>query len=373
MSRGRKPSVRYWASRGAYCATLKGVQYTLAVGPDDYPGPTWQEAHAAFGKLFALELNKGTDGYLVSSLLNEYGMHLGRSRSATANTFDFLAVPFVARFGNLSVSSLLPGDVQSWLDDQPTWNDSTKRYAGTVLGSALKWSLRMGFIRTNPLAGRISLPEAVVRGREARMSPALCDLLLAETRDIHFRAFLTGLRLTGCRPVELRHATAAHYTGGRITFRWNATTGYRWKNAKKTKKDRTIYLDDELRALVERLAKENPIGPLFLSKTGKAWTASLLQDKWGSLMARPLVVEHCEREGVAIGTRSAKGKPVKAAALKMYNWRHGFISDYLDATGDIWGCAKLTGTSVAMIESRYSHADVDRIHARLLDFSRRSK
>lgn len=37
----RKPSVRYWDSRDAYCCEIAGTQHILAKGPDDAPtGPT---------------------------------------------------------------------------------------------------------------------------------------------------------------------------------------------------------------------------------------------------------------------------------------------------------------------------------------------
>ena len=63
---------------------------------------------------------------------------------------------------------------------------------------------------------------------------------------------------------------------------------------------------------------------------------------------------------------------ISTADLKMYNFRHTFISDYIDTTGDIWGCARLCGTSVAMIERRYGHPDDDLVHAKLRDYYQRS-
>jgi hypothetical protein len=42
MARGKKPSVRCWDSRGAYCCWIAGEQHTLAKGPDDAStGPTY--------------------------------------------------------------------------------------------------------------------------------------------------------------------------------------------------------------------------------------------------------------------------------------------------------------------------------------------
>ena len=44
MPRGKKPSVRYWDSRGGYGCWIDGTQHILAKGPDDarvrkFPAP----------------------------------------------------------------------------------------------------------------------------------------------------------------------------------------------------------------------------------------------------------------------------------------------------------------------------------------------
>src|SRR5438067_1980086 len=52
----RRPSVRYWASRHAYCCWFKGQQHVLAEGPDDFPsGPTYQAALQKFSEITALQ------------------------------------------------------------------------------------------------------------------------------------------------------------------------------------------------------------------------------------------------------------------------------------------------------------------------------
>ncbi len=37
MARGKKPSVRYWGSRGGYGCWIDGTQHILAKGPDNAP------------------------------------------------------------------------------------------------------------------------------------------------------------------------------------------------------------------------------------------------------------------------------------------------------------------------------------------------
>jgi hypothetical protein len=86
----KKPSVRYWASRKAYCCEIDGTQHILAKGPNDGPrGKTYLAAVARFSKLVSMEADKGTDDYLVSSLLNQYRIHLHATRqSGVPGVFD---------------------------------------------------------------------------------------------------------------------------------------------------------------------------------------------------------------------------------------------------------------------------------------------
>ena len=92
MARGKKSSVRYWKSRGGYCCWISKEQYILAKGPKDDPtGSTYLEALTRFRKLLALEQDKGTDDCRVSSLLNQYRIHLKATRKS--------AVPDVSSLG----------------------------------------------------------------------------------------------------------------------------------------------------------------------------------------------------------------------------------------------------------------------------------
>src|SRR5262249_12985502 len=69
----KKPSVRYWEARGGYGCWIDGTQHILAKDPDDCPTrETYLATLDRFRKLLSLDANRGTDDYLVSSLLNQY-------------------------------------------------------------------------------------------------------------------------------------------------------------------------------------------------------------------------------------------------------------------------------------------------------------
>ena len=112
MPRGRKPSVRYWESRGGYCCWIDGHRELLAKGPKDAPkGPTYRAALNRFRKLLEQDADKGTDDYLVSSLLNQYRAHLQKTRkSGVPGVFEVMARGFAAEFGSKRVCELKPYD-----------------------------------------------------------------------------------------------------------------------------------------------------------------------------------------------------------------------------------------------------------------------
>jgi len=288
MPPGPKPSVRYWASRQAYGCWIGPDQHILAKGPEDAPGgPTYLAALDRFRKLVSQDAGKGTDNYLVSALLNQYRAHLKATRKRGApGVFEVMARRFAAEFGPKKVSELKPYEFDQWLAGQATWNSTTRAHAVALILGALSWAQKKGFIATDPLAGRIERPQPTLRGRDARMLEELMDLLVGECFEkatyhrknrtdkpaVHLKSsgftekfgkFLWLLRLTGARPVELRNAEAHNYQNGRLVFRWNATKGYVHKTARKTQRDRVIFLTPEAQAYTEVCIKQFPDGPIY--------------------------------------------------------------------------------------------------------------
>lgn len=335
----------------------------LAKGPKDDPtGPTYLAALDRFRKLLSLEKDKGTDDYLVSALFNQYRTYLHATRkSSVPNIFEVLARGFVEEFGAKRVCELQPHMMETWLAGQHNWNNTSKAHAGALILGAVSWARRKGYIQNDPLAGRVDLPQPILRGREARMAPALMDLLIGEAKanrhkSTEFSDLLWALRLTGARPGEIRNAEAHNYHVGKLIFRWNTTVGYVHKNAKKSQRDRIIFLTPELQTHIEGLVARYPTGPLFRTPRGKKWSLTSIANNWARLMKRPPIVAYCRKHDI------------NPKSLKMYNFRHTLISDYLDATGDIYGIAQMCGTSVAMVSRRYGHPDVGKLHDAFLRY-----
>lgn len=382
MPPGPKPSVRYWASKKAYGCWIGPTQHFLARGPDDAPnGPTYLAALDQFRKLVAKDAGKGTDDYLVSALFNQYRAHLRATRkSGVPGVFEVMARGFVKEFGARKVCELKPYDFDQWLERQTNWNPTSKAHAVALILGALGWARRKGFILTDPLVGRIERPQPILRGRDARMADELMDLLIGEcfekatynrtkrtgTPGVHlkkkgfceeFGKYLWLLRLTGARPIELRMAEAHNYQNGRLVFRWNAAKGYRHKTAAKTQRDRVIFLTPEAQAYVEECIRKTPEGPFLRTLRGDPWSPQNVTQKWRHwLLKRPKVVAYMERHGI------------DPKQMRSYNFRHSWACNYLDRTGDVFGCALMMGTSVKMLQARYFHMDEEKLHTRYLEF-----
>lgn len=365
MVRGRKPSVRYWDSVGGYCCWIKGERHILAKGDDDAPtGKTYLEAHAKFKKLIELEANIGTNDYLVSSLLNQYRTFLRETRKSGApGIFESLARGFSEQFGHLRVCDLRPHMFDEWIREQKKWNATSKAHAGNLILGAISWAEKKGFIEKDQLKGRVELPSPVLRGREAKLSEELMDLMISESKmnqhkSSEFAEFMWALRVTGCRPGELRHAEAFNYMDGKLVFRWNATRGYLWKNAAKTQRDRIIFLTPDLQEHIEGLVRRNPTGRIFRTPRNASWSLQSLSNKLKWLLERPKIEDYCKQHDIAPRT------------IKLYNFRHSWACNYLDTTGDIFACALMMGTSVKMLQSRYFHMDEQKLHEKFLAYHR---
>jgi integrase len=283
-------------------------------------------------------------------------------KSGVPGVFEVMARGFTEEFGKLRVRELQPHMVEDYIARQShRWNSTSQCHAGQLILGAVSWARKKGFIATDPLRGRVDLPAPILRGREARMSEELMDLLIEESsknqhKSTEFGELLWVLRQTGARPGEIRHAEAFNYEKGKLVFRWNATKGYIWKNAKRTQRDRVIFLTPEVQAHVEKLIAANPSGPIFRTPRDASWSLTSVCNKWRWLLKRPRVIASCKQHGIEIGS------------LKMYNFRHSWACNYLDTTGDIFGAALMLGTSVKMLQQRYFHMDMDRLHEKYLAY-----
>ncbi len=175
------------------------------------------------------------------------------------------------------------------------------------------------------------------------MSDELMDVLIDEARKNKMRSqefadLLWVLRTDCARPGELRAAEAFNYVKGKLIFHWNATRGYIWKNAKKTQRDRVIFLTPEVQRYVEKLVAAKPKGLIFRTPRDAGWLPSSIGNKWRWLVKRPSVVAYC------------KEHDIDPDSLKPYNFRHSWACNYLrHYRRHLRGGMMMLGTSVKML------------------------
>lgn len=137
------------------------------------------------------------------------------------------------------------------------------------------------------------------------------------------RSLVEGAMLTGCRAGELTSALRGQFdeSTGSMTFR--GKTG-----------SRTVPLSPAAFALFKRLAKSKlPTAPLFARDDGKPWAHS----DWDQLVK-------------AAAARA--GLPEKTC---LYTLRHSFVTTAITEGMTTLDVARLTGTSVGMIDRHYGH------------------
>jgi integrase len=178
-------------------------------------------------------------------------------------------------------------------------------------------------------------PKAVVvrgrkrsRGQETYIPPAVWKKLIDRVgaTNHRFADLLRFLYGTGCRPSEAYHIEARYYrpAGRCVVYPGHpGADDFVWKNARRSGKDRVIFLSRELVEIVERRTAEHPEGAIFRSRHNDRWyqEAVSVNLRW---YAKKLGIE-----------------PVPTA----YAMRHTFSTDWPLSGGSIKVLADMIGTS----------------------------
>lgn len=362
----RKPSVNYWASRGAFCCRIDGVEHVLAEGEDDSKkqGPVYCAATQRFGELIAAKaagkMERGDTRIIV--LCERFVQHMER-HGKKIETLKSLLKSAVKCFGSVRVESLKVCDVQEWLDSEDGWNHNSRNTAYSKFVRVLNWNRDQGYIQGHPFKhgdnAPVELDDTTARGADYVISPELQALLLDEAyngrykNNTGFADYIFALRETGARPEELAEAEAWHYHPeiGAIVFRWDAKKGYIWKNARKgVKKHRYIFLTPALREMVEKKIASQGEGFIFRPSRSGAAEKFLLKNRISSfqrLRRRPKIAAYLEE------------KRIPEEHVVLYSFRHSKITSLLRAKLAVKYVADLMGTSAKMIEQVYGHLDSD--------------
>ncbi len=91
-------------------------------------------------------------------------------------------------------------------------SDGTRRLYKAMILACLNWAAsgKVRLIASNPLRGKLDLPEGGSRGGDAVWTPAVFKIVTENVND-RFADFLRALAWTGARPSTVRRVEARHY------------------------------------------------------------------------------------------------------------------------------------------------------------------
>lgn len=224
--------------------------------------------------------------------------------------------------------------VLSGKDYSPT---TIKETIASVQG-AFNWAVAQDMLDTNPLAG-FQKPRA--RRRTRIITPEEFQSLLRHANP-NFRRILIALRLTGCRPAEVRT----------LIWEWVDLERALWVipehktiTRQREPRPRIIPLPEPVLKMCRWLAPKPhlPTDHVFLNTQGKPYT----KDSFVHTMARIR-----KRAGI---------EPKGGEQIVLYSNRHTFGTEKTAKVSDI-ELAELMGHTEVQTTHRYIHLNADRLH-----------
>jgi integrase len=190
--------------------------------------------------------------------------------------------------------------------------------------------VKQGLLTSSPVAG---LEKAIATPRMARLTDDEWQKLWeAAQADSAFREAILFMRLTGCRPLEMRQAEKRHFDPSIPAIVYQP---HEWKCGEKRKRKRIIRLVGEALTIVQRRCEEFPVGPIFRNCKGTPWQKDGLARKVARLRKK-LDIPH----------------------LVPYSIRHTYATKMVFHVNSVV-LAELMGTSVKMLESVYADAQME--------------
>jgi len=336
----RKASDKPWLhnASGWWCATLNGKRKKLD-----------KDFVAACRKLKALRVQakKGLIGNRdwwdapFSQLADEYLDDIkARKEPATYRSFRYgilralKIVGTTVRVAELRKIHLAKIDQQMRKDD---YSPTTIKDTITTVQGVLNWAVEFELIDATPLP-RYKKPAARCRTRVITRDEF--GALLRHS-DRNFQRFLMGLRLTGCRPGELRS----------LIWEWVDLDQELWIipehktiTRQREPRPRMIPLSPKILRMCRRLAQKPhlPSDHVFLNKHGKPYTKDCVVRKMDRL-----------RDQAGIKTKGGE-------RLVIYCIRHAFGTDNAGKVSDI-ELAEVMGHTETRMTRRYVHSSADRL------------
>lgn len=208
----------------------------------------------------------------------------------------------------------------------------------TGLRAALNHAMDMGQVTTDlPWKQALKPVKDATRSRDAYLTREQRRALIEAAPD-DFANFIKALCLVPLRPGALAALTAGRLDG---------MLGVLAVGKDKANRDRKIMLPASTAAFFRELSKDRPLSaPLLTQANGAHWDRHV----WKKVLAEVIsVVNEQDKE------LPAHSRVKLPEGLVVLTLRHSVITDLVVGGLDLFTVAKLSGTSVAMIEKHYGH------------------
>ncbi|MGD0493534.1 MAG: tyrosine-type recombinase/integrase [Steroidobacteraceae bacterium] len=273
-----------------------------------------------------MESELSEDGYSVEAACRDY-VEDRRSEKNEACAHDahkrFERTVYGTAFGQIPVCRLVSLDIKAWRRETGLSKSSQNRTM-TALRAALNLAVqnrRVGADRRIEW-GSVRQHQGVTQRRTLFLDLDQRRLLIHHATG-SVRDLMAGMALTGARPGDLASARRSHYDARTKSVTFAAKQAIR-----------TVPLPTAAVALFDRLALgKRPGDFLFTRDDGKPWAHS----DWDELVRAA-----AERAGLPAG-------------VCLYSLRHAFITQSLMDGMSTLEVARISGTSLAMIERHYGH------------------
>jgi integrase len=330
----------YWAAKNAWYVEIGAVRHNLGKHPEDVPSPRKRKKGdpppkppdaimRAYHRLMATATRELPEAdklqvCTVCDLFLDYS-----EKHHTPDTYrgykDFLQ-DFCEMYGTMLGKDLKPLHVTRWLDAHPGWK-GCRRNAVVAVKRAFNWADAEGLLQPNPIKAVKKPPQ---RHRDRVVSDEERKEILAAIKDKQFREFVFAMMETGARPGEVRKVTAAH-----VNLELGIWVFKEHKTAKRTHKQRIIYLNEAMVELTRRLVEKYPEGPLFRGPRSKRGFT---------------------RNGVRCRFKRLREKLPKLAGVISYTMRHSFATQALVRGVGVAQVAELMGhVDTSMVSKHYAH------------------
>jgi integrase len=286
----------------------------------------------------SVTVKDATDAY-VTALKDK-----GRASTAKDAKGRFKRLVDTAQIGRIQLAKLTSLQVRKWLNDQINKDefadeDEVRRSKDSANRNLASLKAALALAHSNRLVANNDAWTVVkpfrqvgARRKDAFLSMDARTALLKACPD-DLALLVKAALLTGARPGELASLTVGDLNKSQMVLTLRGKTG-----------ERTVAVSTAaFEFFTEMSQSKTPSAPLLTTSYGQAWN----KDSW----KKPF--------------KEAAAKANLPAGVVLYSLRHTAISEMIMGGMDAFMVAKLTGTSVAMIEKNYGHLSHDVVIAKL--------